>query len=407
MSLDVKTLRADFPALDQKVHGDKPLIYLDSAATALKPRCVIEAVNQYYRQETGNVHRGLHALSSQATDRYEATRERVRDFINAPDRTNVVFTSGTTAAINIVAQGYLRSRLQPGDEILITHMEHHSNLVPWQMLCEQTGAELKVAPISDDGELILSRFESLVSPRTRFISMVLVSNSLGTINPVRQIIRLAHQHNIPVLLDAAQAVATLPIDVQALDCDFLAFSGHKVFGPTGVGVLYGKTASLEQVEPVLGGGDMILNVTLEKSTYQDLPYRLEAGTPPIASVIGLGAALEYVRDIGMESIAAHDLDLTRYAHARLAEIEGLRFIGLARQKTAIISFVLDAAHPHDVGTILDSHGIAVRAGHHCTQPVMQRYGIPATTRVSLSLYNTEQDIDQLVAAVQQVKEVFV
>ncbi len=407
MSLDIRSIRNDFPALGQLVHDHYPLVYLDSAATALKPRPVIDAVNQYYRLETANVHRGLHALSAHATEKYEQTRDRVQSFLNAPDRSNIVFTAGTTTSINLVAQGYVRGRLQPGDEILITHMEHHSNLVPWQMLCEKTGARLQVAPINDAGEVILPRFEGLINARTRFISVVMVSNSLGTINPVRHMIELAHQRDIPVLVDAAQAVATVPVDVQALDCDFLAFSGHKLFGPSGVGVLYGKSHRLEQLEPVFGGGDMIVSVTLEKSTYQELPYRLEAGTPPIAAVIGLGAALDYVRDIGMEAIADHDQALTHYAHQQLAEITGLQFIGKARDKTAIVSFVLEAAHAHDVGTILDSHGIAVRAGHHCTQPVMQRFGIPATTRASLSLYNTEHDIDQLVAAVRQAQEVFV
>jgi cysteine desulfurase / selenocysteine lyase len=407
MRWDRQKIKADFPALSQNIRGEYPLVYLDSAATTLKPRPVIVALNQYYQRETANVHRGVHTLSELATEKYEATRSKVKQFIGGAQSSEIVFTSGTTAAINLVAQGYLRKRLEPGDEIVITEMEHHANIVPWQMLCKQSGAVLKVAPMNDKGELVLPDFQALLNGRTKFVSLVHVSNSLGTINPIKSMVALAQQQGVPVLVDAAQAAATIPIDVLDLGCDFLAFSGHKLFGPTGVGVLYGKMAALEQMDPVVGGGDMILSVSFDKTTFNRIPYRFEAGTPHIAGVIGLGAAIDYVTSIGMEHIAAHDQKLARSAAQRLSAIPGVRVIGQASAKTAVCSFVVEHAHPHDIGTILDAHGVAIRAGHHCTQPVMQHYGIPATARVSFSLYNTEQDIDRLIVAVAKVKEVFV
>jgi len=407
MSWDMQQIRADFPALSQNIGGEHPLVYLDSASTTLKPRPVVVALNQYYQRESANIHRGVHTLSELATEKYEAARSKVQGFIGAAQSSEIVFTSGTTAAINLVAQGYVRKTLEPGDEIVITEMEHHSNIVPWQMLCKQTGAVLKVAPMNDAGELVLKDYQALLNERTKFVSLVYVSNSLGTINPIKALVALAHQQGIPVLVDAAQAAATVPLDVLDLDCDFLAFSGHKVFGPTGVGVLYGKMAALEQMDPVIGGGDMILSVSFEKTTFNRIPYRFEAGTPHIAGVIGLGAALDYITNLGMDHIAAHDQKLARSADQRLSAIPGVRVIGQAQAKTAVTSFVLEHAHPHDIGTILDAHGIAIRAGHHCTQPVMQHYGLPATARASFSLYNTEQDIDRLVAAVLKVKGVFV
>jgi len=407
MQWNRQQLRADFPALSQNVRGQYPLVYLDSAATTFKARPVIVALNQYYQRESANVHRGVHRLSELATEKYEATRSKVQQFIGAAQSNEVVFTSGTTAAINLVAQGYVRKTLEPGDEIVITEMEHHSNIVPWQMLCRQSGAILKVAPMNDAGEVVLRDFQDLLNERTKFVSLVYVSNSLGTINPIKAMVALAHQQGIPVLVDAAQAAATVPIDVEDLGCDFLAFSGHKLFGPTGVGVLYGKMATLEEMDPVVGGGDMILSVSFDKTTFNRIPYRFEAGTPHIAGVIGLGAAIDYVRNIGMEQIAAHDQKLARSAAQGLSTIPGVRVIGQARAKTAVCSFVVEHAHPHDIGTILDAHGVAIRAGHHCTQPVMQHYGLPATARASFSLYNTEQDIDRLMAAVLKVKEVFV
>ena len=365
------------------------------------------ALNLYYSQGSANIPRGVHTLSQLATERYEAARATVQTFIGAEQVEDIIFTSGTTAAINMVAQGFVRKRLSPGDEILITEMEHHSNIVPWQMLREQTGAQLKVAPINDLGEVRLDAFAEMLSPRTKMVSIGYVSNALGTINPVKQMVALAHRIGAPVLVDAAQAVATIPVNVTDLDCDFLAFSGHKIFGPTGTGVLYGKQAILEQMDPVFGGGDMILSVTFEKTVYNHIPYRFEPGTPHIAGVIGLGAAIDYVTRIGMETIAAHDRKLARLAAERLSTIPGVRLIGEAADKTSIASFVLEHAHPHDIGTILDNHGVAIRAGHHCAQPVMQHFGVEATARASFSLYNTERDIDRLMEAVLKVKEVFV
>jgi cysteine desulfurase/selenocysteine lyase len=407
MSLDVYTVLNDFPALGQLVHGHYPLVYLDNAATTLKPRQVVEAMTQYYRVDTGNIHRGVHQLSQRATEKYENTRGTVQRFIRADSSDNIVFTSGTTAAINMVAQGYVRKSLVPGDEILITHMEHHSNIVPWQMLCEQTGAVLKVVPVDDRGAIQMEAYDALLTKRTRFVSLAYVSNALGTVNPIDCMIALAHDRGVSVLVDAAQAIPTLPVDVGALDCDFLAFSGHKLYGPTGVGVLYGKTEALEQMDPVFGGGDMILSVTFEKTLYNRIPARFEAGTPPIAEVIGLGAAIDYVTDIGMEHVANHARFLTHYAQDALEDIQGVRIIGTSPEKIGIVSFVMEDAHAHDMGTIMDSLGVAIRAGHHCAQPIMQRFGIAATARASFGLYNTQADVDHLIAAVHRVKEVFV
>ncbi len=404
-ALDVARIRAEFPILDQQVHG-KPLVYLDNAATTQKPRAVIDAISHYYQADNANIHRGVHTLSQRATDEYEGAREKVRGFINAADSREIIFTRGTTEAINLLAQSYGRPRFKPGDEILITAMEHHSNIVPWQMLCEQTGAVLKVAPIDEAGELILDEFHQLLSPRTKLVAVVHISNALGTINPVKKIIDAAHAVGAVVLLDGAQAVAHTPVDVQALDCDFYAFSAHKLYGPTGVGVLYGKREWLEAMPPYQGGGDMIRMVTFEKTEYNSLPYKFEAGTPHIAGGIALGAAIDYVSAIGLEAIAAHEDDLLRYATERATRLPGLRLIGTAREKAGILSFVLGRIHPHDIGTILDHEGVAIRAGHHCAMPVMDFFAVPATARASFAVYNTREDVDRLIAAIHKVNEVF-
>jgi len=398
-------LRRDFPILARKVHG-KPLVYLDNAATSQKPRQVIQALDHYYSAVNANVHRGVHFLSESATEAYEGAREKIRRFVNAEHRHEIIFVRGTTEAINLVAQSYGRSALEEGDEILISAMEHHSNIVPWQILCEQTGAKLCVVPINDDGELLLDEYERLLGPRTRLVAIVHVSNALGTINPVREVIARAHARGVPVLLDGAQAVPHLRVDVRALDCDFYAFSGHKMFGPTGIGALYGKSALLDAMPPYQGGGDMIRLVTFEKTHYNELPYKFEAGTPNIADAIGLGAAIDYLESVGLVDVAAHEADLLAYATEALSSIEGLRLIGTARQKAGVLSFVLDDVHAHDVGTILDREGIAIRAGHHCAMPVMQRFGVPATARASLALYNIREDIDALHRALLRVKEIF-
>jgi cysteine desulfurase/selenocysteine lyase len=398
-------VREDFPALHQRVQG-KPLIYLDNAATTQKPRPVLEALRRFYEQDCSNVHRGVHTLSQRATEAYERARETVRRFLNARSEEEIIFVRGTTEAINLVAHSFGRARVRAGDEILISAMEHHSNIVPWQILCEETGARLRVAPINDEGELILDEFERLLTARTRLVAITHLSNALGTIPPVREVIQLAHARGIPVLLDGAQAVAHLKVDVQELDCDFYAFSGHKLYGPTGIGVLYGKAEWLEAMPPYQGGGDMISSVTFEKTTYNRLPYKFEAGTPHIAGAIGLGAAIEYVTALGLDAIAAHERDLLIYATEALSGIPGLRLIGTAREKASILSFTLEGIHPHDIGTILDHEGIAIRAGHHCAQPVMERFGVPATARVSFALYNTREEVDALVTALQKVREVF-
>jgi cysteine desulfurase / selenocysteine lyase len=402
---DAERLRADFPALHQNVHG-RPLVYLDNAATTQKPASVIEALRHYYEHDNSNVHRGVHALSERATAAYEGARDKVRAFINATQREEIIFTRGTTESINLVAQSYLRPRLRPGDEILITAMEHHSNIVPWQLLCEQTGAVLKVVPITDEGELVYGEFERLLNRRTRLLGVVQVSNALGTVNPVARMIAAAHAQDVPVLVDGAQAVAHLPVDVCALDADFYAFSSHKIFGPTGLGVLYAKRRLLDDMPPYQGGGDMILTVSFEKSTWNALPYKFEAGTPHIAGAVGLGTALDYVESVGLHRIAAHEHELLAYATDAVRVVKGLRLIGTARDKAGILSFVMDGVHPHDIGTIVDSEGIAIRTGHHCAMPVMERFGVPATARASFAAYNTRADVDALVRALHKVNQLF-
>lgn len=401
---DVEKVRQDFPALHQEVRG-KPLAYLDNGASAQKPKVVIDTISQLYAHDYANVHRGVHALAERSTKAFEATREKVRQFINARTTREIIFVRGTTEAINLVAQSYARNNLHKDDEIIITHMEHHSNIVPWQLVCEQTGALLRVVPINDSGELILEEFEKLLGPRTKLVALVHVSNALGTINPVRQIIELAHAQNVPVLLDSAQAVPHLKVDVQQLDCDFYAFSGHKMYGPSGIGVLYGKEALLDAMPPYHGGGEMIKYVTFEKTEYNELPHKFEAGTPNIAGTIGLGAAIDYLTGLDFDAIAVHEHDLLDYATKAASEVPGLRIIGTAPEKASILSFLLEGVHAHDIGTILDHEGIAVRAGHHCTMPLMRRFGVAATTRASFGLYNTREEVDALIAGIHKVKEV--
>jgi cysteine desulfurase/selenocysteine lyase len=404
-ALDVKRLREDFPILRQTVHG-KPLVYLDNAATTQKPQSVLDAIVHLYSSDYSNIHRGVHQLSERSTRQYEEGRVKVQRFLKAANAHEIIFVRGATEGINLVAQTYGRAHVGAGDEILISAMEHHSNIVPWQILCEEKGAILRVAPINDDGEILLDDFERLVGPRTRLAAVTQVSNALGTINPVRRIVEIAHRRGIPVLIDGAQGAPHMPVNVRELDCDFYVFSGHKLYGPTGIGVLYGKASLLEEMPPYQGGGDMIRSVTFEKTTYNSLPYKFEAGTPDIAGVIGLSAAIDYLRRIGIENIARHEAKLLCYATEKLSEVPGLRLIGTAMQKAAVLSFVLDGVHPHDVGTILDRQGIAVRTGHHCAQPVMERFGIPATARASLALYNTREEIDALAAGIAKVKEIF-
>lgn len=404
-AFDAYRLRADFPILDQRVHG-KPLVYLDNAATAQKPRSVIDAVSHFYSHDYANVHRGIHVLSERATQAYEGAREKVRSFLNARESREIVFVRGATEAINLVAQTFGRSQLKPGDEILITEMEHHSDIVPWQMLCEQTGAVLRVAPIDDQGELRMDMFEALLNQRTRIVGCVHVSNALGTVNPVSRIVELAHAAGAKVLLDGAQAAPHISVDVQALDCDFYVLSGHKLYGPTGIGVLYGKAGLLEAMPPYQGGGDMIRMVTFEKTVYAGLPYKFEAGTPDIAGAVGLGAAIDYVNAIGLDAIAAHEHALLHQATEAVGAIPGVRLIGTAPEKAGILSFVLERVHPHDVGTILDHEGVAIRTGHHCVMPVMDHFNVPATARASFALYNVPEEVDALVAAIQKVLEVF-
>ena len=403
--LDVEKIRADFPILHRQVRG-KPLVYLDNAATGQKPRQVIEAVDHYYRHQNSNVHRGVHALSEEATAAYEAARAKVQGRIGAAAPAEVIFTRGTTESVNLVAASYGRTHVGAGDEILITTLEHHSNIVPWQMLCEEKGATLRVAPIDDSGKLILEEYERLLGERTRLVAAVHVSNSLGTINPVQEMIRLAHERGVPVLLDGAQALPHRRVDVVDLDVDFYALSSHKMFGPTGVGVLYGKRELLEAMPPYQGGGDMIRSVTFEKTTYNTLPHRFEAGTPNIAGVIGLGAAVDYLDGLDWPAVEAHEADLLAHATEKVGGLPGVRLIGTAVEKESVLSFVLDGVHPHDVGTILDQEGVAIRAGHHCTQPLMQRFGVPATARASFAFYNTRGEIDALVRGLEKVREVF-
>jgi len=400
---DVEKVRAEFPILSERVHG-RPLVYLDNAATSQKPDAVIKAIADYYRFDNANIHRGVHLLSQRATEAYEGTRAAVQGFINARSASEIVFVRGTTEAINLVVQTYGRQHVGRGDEVVITAMEHHSNIVPWQMLCEEKGAKLLIAPINDRGELLLEKYERLLGPSTRMVAIAHVSNALGTINPVKEMIRMAHGRGVPVLVDGAQAVPHTRVDVQDLDCDFYAFSAHKMYGPTGIGVLYGKSELLEAMPPYQGGGDMISSVTFEKTTYNKVPHKFEAGTPDIAGVIGLGAAIAYMENIGVDAIGAHEHELLLYGTKRLEATPGVRLIGTAEKKASVLSFVLENIHPHDIGTILDQEGIAVRTGHHCAQPVMDFFCIPATVRASLAFYNTKEEIDALISGIERVKE---
>jgi cysteine desulfurase/selenocysteine lyase len=404
-TFDVERIREDFPVLKQTIHG-KPLVYMDSAATAQKPFAVIDAIRKFHEVDCANIHRGVHELSQRSTAAYEETRGKMKRFLNAKSKSELIFVRGATEGINLVASSWGRKNVKEGDEIIVSAMEHHSNIVPWQMLCEEKGAMLRVIPMNDRGELLLEEYEKLLGPRTRMVAVAHVSNALGTINPVRRIIEMAHAAGALALIDGAQAAPHLKVDVQALDADFYALSGHKLFGPTGIGILYGKAKLLNAMPPYQGGGDMIRTVTFEKTTYNELPYKFEAGTPNIAGGIGLGAALDYVNAIGLDRIAAYEHELLAYGTEALERIPGLRIIGTAREKAAVLSFVIDGIHPHDIGTVLDRQGIAVRTGHHCAQPVMDRFHIPATTRASLALYNTFAEIDALAAGILKVKEVF-
>ncbi len=396
--------RQDFPILSTEVNG-KPLVYLDNGATTQKPKTVIDAERAYYEEYNANVHRGVHTLSQRATDAYEGAREKVRKFINAPSSDEIIFVRGTTEAINLVAHAFGRSQIGRGDEIIVSTMEHHSNIVPWQMLCQETGAILRVVPINDAGEFLFDEFEKLIGPRTKLVGIVHVSNALGSVNPIKRIVDLAHSKNIPVLVDGAQAVAHLKVDVRALDCDFYAFSGHKIFAPTGTGVLYGKRAILERMPPYQGGGDMIRSVSFSKTEYNVIPYKFEAGTPNIAGGICLGVALDYVTSIGMDEIASHEHELLEYATNAIKKIPGVRLIGTAKEKGGILSFIIDGIHPHDIGTILDHQGVAIRAGHHCAMPVMERFCVAATARASFAFYNSFADIDTLIDGIHKVKEI--
>jgi cysteine desulfurase/selenocysteine lyase len=402
---DAEAVRREFPILRQRVHG-RPLVFLDSAASAQKPRRVLDAMTAFYERDYANIHRGVYELSERATAAFESVRERARAFLGAADAREVVFVRGTTEAINLVAASFGRARVREGDEVLVTHMEHHSNIVPWQMLCEERGARLRVAPVDDRGDLRLEELEDLLGPRTRILAVAHVSNALGTVNPVREIVRMAHARGIPVLVDGAQAAPHLRIDVRGLGCDFYAFSGHKVFGPSGVGVLWGRRELLEAMPPWQGGGEMILSVGFEKTLFKAAPHKFEAGTPDIAGVVGLGAALEWLSSFDPQALAAHERELLERATRALAKIPGLRLVGEPRERAGVVSFVLEGVHPHDAGTILDYEGIAVRTGHHCAQPLMERFGVPATIRASFALYNTREDVDALVAGVARVREVF-
>jgi cysteine desulfurase / selenocysteine lyase len=404
-ALDVARIREDFPILRQRIRG-KPLVYLDNAATSQKPQVVIDAITRFYTAENANIHRGVHYLSERATVAYDEAREKVARFLNASSSREIIFTRGTTDGINLVAQTYGRTHLKPGDDIVITAMEHHSNIVPWQLLCQQTGATLRAATINEQGELDVDAFEHLLGDRTRLVAVVHVSNALGTINPIKRLVALAHARGIPVLVDGAQAAPHLRVDVQDLDCDFFAFSGHKLFGPTGVGVLYGRESLLERMPPYQGGGDMIATVTLQRSTWAPLPAKFEAGTPMIAQVLGLGAALDYVNGVGLDAIGAWERELLSYATERVVQIEGIRLIGTAKEKAGVLGFVLEGVHPHDIGTVLDDAGVAIRAGHHCAQPVMERFGVPATARASFAFYNTRAEIDVLADSLMTVKKMF-
>ena len=402
---DPELARPLFPILRETVHG-KRLVYLDNAATTQKPECVITALEDYYHKVNSNIHRGVHALSEKATEQYEGVREKARGFINASSTKEVIFVRGTTEGINLVAASYGRGNIGPGDEIIITGLEHHSNIVPWQMLCNQTGAVLRVAQNDDKGEVIFSEFERLIGSKTKLVALAHVSNALGTVNPVKRMVEIAHRHDVPVLIDGAQAVPHFRVDVRDLDCDFYTFSAHKMYGPTGIGILYGKQALLEAMPPYQGGGDMIRSVTFEKTIFNDLPHKFEAGTPNIADTIAFGAALDFLSDLDWKSLTRYERELLDYATEVIGAIPGLRIVGTASEKAGVLSFVMDDVHPHDIGTILDQEGIAVRTGHHCAQPVMQRFGIPATVRASFALYNTKSEIDELVCGISKVKEVF-
>ena len=402
---DVERIRRDFPILKQKVRG-KALVYLDNAATSQKPQAVVDAITNYYERGNANIHRGVHFLSEYATEEHQAARKAAQAFINAAYPEEIIFVRGTTEGINLVAQTYGRAHVGAGDEVLISAMEHHSNIVPWQILCEQQRANLRIIPINDCGELLLDEFEKLLTPRTKILAITHISNALGTINPLREVVQRAHRHNVPVMVDGAQAVPHMKVDVQDLDCDFYAFSGHKMYGPMGIGVLYVKRALLESMPPYQGGGDMIRSVTFEKTLYNQLPYKFEAGTPDVAGAIGLGAAINYLNGLGIENIGGHEHELLDYGTNALSQVPGLRVIGTAREKAAVLSFVMEGVHPHDIGTILDQEGIAVRTGHHCAQPIMQRFGIPATVRASFGLYNTKSEIDVLVSGLKHVRELF-
>ena len=403
--LDIQAIRQDFPTLDQEIYGF-PLAYLDNAATSQKPVQVIDAVADYYREDNANVHRGVHQLSQRATDAYEGARTKVRDFLNAESDKEIVFVRGATEAINLVAHSFVRPMLKVGDEILISHMEHHANIVPWQMLCDEVGAKLVVIPMTESGELELSGFDDLLTSKTKIMAVGQVSNALGTVNPVKMMTEKAHAKGIPVLIDGAQAVPHMPADVKDLDCDFYVFSGHKMFAPTGIGALYGKQALLEEMVPWQGGGDMILSVSFEKTQYNALPYKFEAGTPNISGAIGLGAAIDYMQSIGIEALASYEHELLSYATDRVNELDGIRVIGTAEHKASVLSFLIEGVHPHDVGTIFDQQGVAIRAGHHCAQPVMQYFGIPATARASFAFYNTMEEVDALMGSIRKVQELF-
>jgi cysteine desulfurase/selenocysteine lyase len=404
-ALDVGRVRADFPILHLKIEG-KPLVYLDNAASSQMPQTVIDRLVRYQSTQHANIHRAVHSLSEIATAEYEEARRKLQRFIHANDEREVIFTSGTTEAINLVMHGYGRKFIKAGDEIILTTLEHHSNIVPWQMLAEEAGAKIRVVPVNDVGELLMDEYQKLFNSRTKFVGVTQVSNALGSINPVKQMIAFAHDRGVPVLVDGAQAVPHQPVDVQDLDCDFYAFSGHKLCGPTGIGVLYGKAAQLEKMQPFKGGGDMILSVSFEKTVYNTIPHKFEAGTPPIAAAIGLGAAVDYLSGIGMAAIARHEHALLKYATDRMMEMPGLRIIGTARNKAAVLSFTVDGVHPHDVGTLLNQEGIAVRTGHHCAQPVMARFKVPATTRASFAFYNSMAEVDALIDGIRGVQKVF-
>ncbi len=405
VGLDLTAIRSQFPALHQEVNG-RPLVYLDNAATTQKPRAVIDAVRAFYERDCANVHRGVHALSQRATVAFESARTSIKNHLGAADSREIVFTRGTTEAINLVAHSFVRPRLNPGDEILISAMEHHSNIVPWQLLCEERGATLKIIPIDDDGDIILEEYERLLTDRTRIVGLVWVSNALGTVNPVSEMIATAHSRGVPVLIDGAQAVPHLPVNVRELDCDFFAFSAHKAYGPTGIGALYGKRSHLMEMVPYQGGGDMILSVTFDGTVYNEPPHRFEAGTPNIEGAIGMAAALDYLNGLGLDRVALHEQELLSEATRKVLSVPGVRLIGKAAHRAGALSFVMDGIHPHDIGTILDTEGVAVRAGHHCAQPVMQRYGISATVRASFGVYNTSDEVDALVRGLHTVREVF-